>query len=65
MDDSSSRILFFFATDPIQVKRTRTEDQTNAAVKDLLEKYVSEFEKMVHRYPEQWFNYYAFWKEQE
>ncbi len=54
----------FFATDPIEVKRTRTEEQTNAAVKELLEKYISEFEKMVYRYPEQWFNYYAFWKEQ-
>jgi predicted LPLAT superfamily acyltransferase len=54
----------FFATDPIEVKRTRTEVQTNAAVKELLGKYIDEFEKMVHRYPEQWFNYYAFWKEQ-
>ena len=55
----------FFATDPIQVKRTRTEAQTNEAVQELLGKYITEFEKMVHRYPEQWFNYYAFWKEQE
>ncbi len=54
----------FFATDPIEVKRTRTEEQTNAAVKELLGKYITEFEKMVYRYPEQWFNYYAFWKEQ-
>ena len=54
----------FFATDPIEVKRTRTEEQTNVAAKELLDKYIAEFEKMVHRYPEQWFNYYAFWKEQ-
>ena len=54
----------FFATDPIEVKRTRTEEQTNVAVKELLDKYIAEFEKMVYRYPEQWFNYYAFWKEQ-
>ena len=55
----------FFATDPIEVKRTRTEEQTDAAVKELLDKYIAEFEKMVYRYPEQWFNYYAFWKEQK
>ncbi len=54
----------FFATDPIEVKRTRTDEQTNAAVQELLKRYIDEFEKMVHRYPEQWFNYYAFWKEQ-
>ncbi len=61
----SSTHYHFFATDPIQVKRTRTEEQTNAAIKELLEKYISEFEKIVYRYPEQWFNYYAFWKEQD
>lgn len=54
----------FFATDPIEVTRTRTEEKTNEAVKVLMEKYIAEFEKMVYRYPEQWFNYYAFWKEQ-
>ena len=54
----------FFATDPIEVKRTRTEEQTNTAVNELLQQYIAEFEKMVYRYPEQWFNYYAFWKEQ-
>ena len=26
-------------------------------------KYVSEFEKYVRMYPEQWFNYYPFWEE--
>lgn len=54
----------FFATEPIQLKRTRTEAQTDEAAQGLLDSYISEFEKMVHRYPEQWFNYYAFWKEQ-
>jgi predicted LPLAT superfamily acyltransferase len=55
----------FFATDPIQVKRSRDPKQTELAVQELLHKYLEEVEKMVHRYPEQWFNYYAFWKEQE
>ncbi len=55
----------FFATEPIQVKKTRTEEQTNSTVKELLDQYILEFEKMVHLYPEQWFNYFPFWKEQE
>jgi predicted LPLAT superfamily acyltransferase len=55
----------FFATDPMQVKRTRSETQTNEAVQILLNHYITEVEKMVIRYPEQWFNYYAFWKEQD
>ncbi len=54
----------FFATDPIEVKRTRSVEQTDRTVKELLSNYILEFEKMVHRYPEQWFNYYAFWNEQ-
>lgn len=55
----------FFASDPIEVKRTRDPKQTEIAVQELLQKYIAEVEKMVYRYPEQWFNYYAFWKEQE
>ncbi len=55
----------FFASDPIMVKRSRDPKQTELAVQELLQKYLAEVEKMVLRYPEQWFNYYAFWKEQE
>jgi predicted LPLAT superfamily acyltransferase len=51
-----------FASEPVQLKRARTEEQTNSAVDDLLKNYIREFEKIVRRYPEQWFNYYAFWK---
>jgi predicted LPLAT superfamily acyltransferase len=54
----------FFASEPIEVKRTRDPKQTEIAVQELLHKYIEEVEKMVHRYPEQWFNYYAFWKEE-
>lgn len=60
----SSTHYHFFATEPMQVKRARTEEQTNTAVKMLLDNYIAEFEKMVLAYPEQWFNYYPFWKEQ-
>ncbi len=55
----------FFASEPIETKRTRDPKQTEIAVQELLHKYIAEVEKMVYRYPEQWFNYYAFWKEQD
>lgn len=55
----------FFASDPIMVKKARTPEQTQAAVQELLQGYLKEVERMVHLYPEQWFNYYSFWKEQE
>lgn len=55
----------FFASDPIHVKRTRDPKQTELAVQELLKKYLEEVEKIVYRYPEQWFNYFAFWKEQK
>jgi predicted LPLAT superfamily acyltransferase len=61
----SSTHYHFFATDPIEVKRSRNPKQTEEAVQELLHKYLEEVEKMVLRYPEQWFNYYSFWKEQE
>ncbi len=31
----------------------------------LLEQYVANFEKILKQYPEQWFNYYDFWKKQD
>ncbi len=51
-----------FASAPVQLKRARTEEQTIIAVNELLQQYIIEFEKIVRRYPEQWFNYYQFWK---
>lgn len=60
----NSNHYHFFASDPIQVKRSRSEADTEKAVNDLLQRYIQEVEKMVYRYPEQWFNYYAFWKEE-
>ncbi len=51
----------FFAKKPIEVKRARTEQEVEQAVKDISDKYVSELEQMVKRYPTQWFNFYDFW----
>jgi predicted LPLAT superfamily acyltransferase len=35
----------------------------DGTIGDLVGEYVSTVEKMVHRYPEQWFNFYDFWKQ--
>ncbi|HEV7230628.1 MAG TPA: lipid A biosynthesis acyltransferase [Bacteroidia bacterium] len=55
----------FFAIPPVEVKRARTETETDETVRFLLQKYVTELEKMVKAYPLQWFNYYDFWKTAE
>ena len=43
----------FYATEPIEGK---------LKPELLLTKYVNEMEKMVRKYPNQWFNFYDFWK---
>lgn len=52
----------FFALKPIEVKRTRTKVELDKAVEELSDKYVNELEKMLKRYPTQWFNFYNFWQ---
>ncbi len=52
----------FFAKKPIEVKRARTEIEVEKSVKEISDQYVLEVEKMVKRYPTQWFNFYDFWE---
>lgn len=37
------------------------EAPRKAQIQELCRKYVDELERMVHKYPEQWFNFYDFW----
>jgi predicted LPLAT superfamily acyltransferase len=37
-------------------------DRTKGATEDLLKEYVRSLEGVLKKYPEQWFNYYDFWK---
>lgn len=53
----SSTHYHLYATAPVEYKRSRNEGIDNA-VKD----FVGTLEKMVKKYPEQWFNYYDFWE---
>jgi predicted LPLAT superfamily acyltransferase len=52
----------FFARKPIEVKRARTKEDTESAVKHGSDLYVKELEFMLNKYPTQWFNFYDFWK---
>jgi predicted LPLAT superfamily acyltransferase len=52
----------FFACKPIEVKRARSKEETEAAIQIASDAYVKELEFMVKTYPTQWFNFYDFWK---
>lgn len=49
----------FTIAQPVPRTRDRKPEQA------LLEQYVANFEKILKEYPEQWFNYYDFWKSPE
>jgi predicted LPLAT superfamily acyltransferase len=52
----------FFARKPIEIKRARTKEETEQAIKIASDNYVHELEFMLKKYPTQWFNFYDFWK---
>lgn len=52
----------FSIEEPIIVDKVRGEAQLEKVCNELAQKYVSAVEKMVLKYPHQWFNYYDFWK---
>ncbi len=52
----------FSIEEPIIVDRVRGDAQLEKVCNELAVKYVSAVEKMVLKYPHQWFNYYDFWK---
>jgi predicted LPLAT superfamily acyltransferase len=51
-----------FARPPIEVKRSRSKEETEQAVKTASDLYIRELEAMLKKYPTQWFNFYDFWK---
>jgi predicted LPLAT superfamily acyltransferase len=52
----------FYATEPRQVENFNSLKLRDESLKKMVNEYVDEIEKMVKRYPVQWFNYYKFWK---
>ncbi|MBY0424582.1 MAG: lipid A biosynthesis acyltransferase [Cytophagales bacterium] len=61
LKDSSTH-YHFYATKPKTYNLDRASLKNSDTVKILLTDYVAEFEKIVRKYPLQWFNYYDFWK---
>lgn len=55
----------FFALPHIEVKRARGKEQLEKAIAEVSDKYVEAVENMVKKYPDQWFNFYDFWAEEE
>lgn len=52
----------FSIEEPIMVDKVRGDAQLDKVCNELATKYVCAVEKMVLKYPHQWFNYYDFWK---
>ena len=38
------------------------EKKANEAIEEAVQEYVKKYEEVIHRYPNQWFNLYEFWK---
>jgi predicted LPLAT superfamily acyltransferase len=55
----STRHYHFFGSNPLMRKENESKSQFTER---LSTQFVSELEQKVKRYPQQWFNYYNFWK---
>ena len=58
----STKHYHFYATPLYTIPESITEANREEAIMSLLNEYVKETEKIVKKYPLQWFNYYDFWK---
>lgn len=54
----------FYATEPQFVKRYKNPEEQDHEIKKYVEKYTLEFERILKKYPLQWFNYYQFWEKE-
>ncbi|HAN18046.1 MAG: hypothetical protein A2X13_09950 [Bacteroidetes bacterium GWC2_33_15] len=52
----------FYASAPVYIPRINNKEEQEEVLLQFVEKYVKEFEKMVRKYPYQWFNYFPFWE---
>ncbi len=53
----------FFATPPRMIENFGNLKTRDATMTNAVHEFVSDLEKMLKRYPLQWFNYYNFWKQ--
>jgi predicted LPLAT superfamily acyltransferase len=52
----------FFATSPRTIGKSENYGKRDVFLKDPIQDYVAELEKITRRYPLQWYNYFDFWK---
>ena len=52
----------FFATPPRKLENFGNLKGREETLQKVVHEYVAELEKMIKKYPLQWFNYYNFWK---
>jgi len=64
MKDSKSH-YHFYATPAKKYEYPQNIKKRNVVLGGIIKEYISELEKIIHKYPEQWFNYYDFWGEIE
>ncbi len=62
MKDTKSH-YHFYATPSKRYEYPQNLEKRNAVLKEIIKQYISELEKIIYKYPEQWFNYYDFWGE--
>ncbi|MFO7842297.1 MAG: acyltransferase [Bacteroidales bacterium] len=58
----SKKHYHFFATKPMYIKKYTNPEEQDKELKHFVEKYAHEFERILKKYPLQWFNYYQFWE---
>ena len=63
MKDSSFH-YHFYASPPKVYTFTRNRLDRTSEIKEIVCDYISELEKMVNKYPLQWYNYYPFWEKE-
>jgi predicted LPLAT superfamily acyltransferase len=61
MKESKSH-YHFYATQPMVIKKYKNQEVQDKELKHFVEKYAHEFERILKKYPLQWFNYYSFWE---
>jgi predicted LPLAT superfamily acyltransferase len=52
----------FYATPPIWVQKYNDPIEQEKELQKFVELYAKEFERIIRKYPHQWFNYYSFWE---
>jgi len=54
---------YFYASEPVINEYPNNLSERKKIISNLLIDYVSQVEKIVRRFPDQWFNFYDFWEE--